>query len=245
MKNIKLTLSYEGTNYLGYQYTKEGPTVEKYLKEVLEKILQQKVRLQAASRTDAGVHAEGQVVNFYLQKERCLDQLLKSLNQLLPKDIRIFSIEKVPFSFHPTLDAIQKEYHYCIDTSFVQLPFNRFFSWHYFTPLDLEKMKIAATYFLGNHNFDSFRNESYAKPKNTFCLLHRCDLIYEKKNIYFIICGNRFLYKMIRNLVGTLVFVGNGKLSLEEAKELLLKKTRSLVGITAPAHGLILKKIFY
>ena len=245
MENIKLILSYEGTHYLGYQHTKEGPSIEGYLKEILEKILQQKIQLQVASRTDAGVHAKGQVANFFLKPPRCLKQLLKSLNQLLPKDIRICSLEKVPSSFHATLDAKQKEYHYCIDTSSIQLPFNRFFSWHYPFPLNLEKMKTAAAYFLGNHDFCSFYNEPRSQLKKTFCTLYKCDLIYEKNYIYFIICGNRFLYKMVRTLVGTLIFVGSEKLSLEEAQALLAKKDRSLAGITAPAHGLTLKKVFY
>jgi len=243
--NIKLTLSYDGTAYLGWQASNVGSSIEAMLQKTLEKILQQKVVLQAASRTDAGVHAEEQVVNFFLEKERNLEQLHKSLNQLLPKDIRVTAIEVAKDDFHPTLDAKGKEYHYRLSRSRVQLPFTRLFSWHYPFPLDLEKMETAAQFFIGEHDFQAFGNTADPKPKDTIRTLYRLDIVSENEDLRFEIHGNHFLYKMVRNLVGTLVYVGIGKLSLQEAEKLIASKDRTLAGMTAPAHGLILKKVFY
>lgn len=244
-KNIKLILSYDGSAYLGWQASNVGVSIEGTLKEVLEKILQQEVQLQAASRTDAGVHAEAQVVNFFLEKPRNLEHLHKSLNQLLPKDIRVAIIEEAPDDFHPTLKSKGKEYHYRLTRSHVQLPFDRLFAWHYPFSLDLAKMETATKFFIGKHDFQAFGNAADPKPKDTIRTLYRLDIISSEEELRFEIHGNNFLYKMVRNLVGTLVYIGAGKLSLEEAEKLIASKDRTLAGMTAPAHGLLLKKVFY
>ncbi|WP_420422240.1 tRNA pseudouridine(38-40) synthase TruA [Simkania sp.] len=244
-KNIKLIISYDGSAYLGWQASNVGVSIEGTLKEVLEKILQQDVNLQAASRTDAGVHAEAQVVNFFLEKPRNLEQLHKSLNQLLPKDIRIAAIEEAAEDFHPTLETKGKEYHYRLTRSHVQLPFDRLFAWHYPLPLDLKKMEAATQFFIGEHDFQVFGNTADPKPKDTIRTLYRLDLISSEDELRFEIHGNNFLYKMARNIVGTLVYIGAGKLSLEDAEKLIATKDRTLAGMTAPAHGLLLKKVFY
>lgn len=243
--NIVLTLSYDGTAYFGFQVAKSFATVEASLQEVLEKILQKKVSLQAASRTDAGVHAEEQIVNFFLDSPRNLEQFHKSINQLLPKDIRVAKIHLAKDDFHPSLDAIGKEYHYRLTTASVQFPFDRLFAWHYSFPLDLKMMEQAAEFFIGKHDFKAFENISASKSKETTCTLHRISIIKKEGEIRFEIQGDRFLYKMVRNLVGTLVHVGVGKLSLKQAKELITSKDRTLGGMTAPAHGLLLKRVFY
>ncbi|MCB1068501.1 MAG: tRNA pseudouridine(38-40) synthase TruA [Simkania sp.] len=244
-KNIKLILSYDGSAYLGWQASNVGVSIESILKEVLEKILQQEVQLQAASRTDAGVHAEAQVVNFFLEKPRNLEHLHKSLNQLLPKDIRVAIVEEAPDDFHPTLKSKGKEYHYRLTRSHVQLPFDRLFAWHYPFSLDLAKMETATKFFIGKHDFQAFGNAADPKPKDTIRTLYRLDIISSEEELRFEIHGNNFLYKMVRNLVGTLVYIGAGKLSLEEAEKLIASKDRTLAGMTAPAHGLLLKKVFY
>lgn len=243
--NIKLTLSYDGTLYLGWQASNDGATIEATLRQILEKILQQPVSLQAASRTDAGVHAEGQVVNFFLEKERDLKQLYKSLNQLLPKDIRVTSIEVAENQFHSTLDAKGKEYHYKLTHSHVQLPFERHFAWHYPFPLNLKKMRLSTKFFIGKHDFCAFGNRTDPKPKGTIRTLYYLDFTSNEREICFKVHGNHFLYKMVRNLVGTLVAIGAEKLSLQEAEKLIANKDRTLAGITAPAHGLLLKKVYY
>jgi tRNA pseudouridine38-40 synthase len=148
-KNLKLLLSYDGTSYLGWQKTAMGPSIEEELEKALSQILQHPVALQAASRTDAGVHAEGQVVNFFTEKEI----LQKSINGVLPKDISVLKLEEAHEAFHPTIDCRGKEYHYFVCTGNTQLPFHRRFSWHFNFPLEVEKMKKAAALLVGKHDF--------------------------------------------------------------------------------------------
>lgn len=241
--NIKMILSYDGTDFLGWQESIDGKTIEASLRKTLETIYQHPIRLQAASRTDRGVHAEKQVVNFITEKTIDLNRLQISLNQLLPAAIRILKIEEVSNTFHPTLDAIRKEYHYLICTGPVQSPFHRHFSWHLLSPLDLDLMRKGATLLTGTHDFKAFANKG--EPKKTVCTLTRLEIIQNGFHLRCEIEGNRFLYKMVRNLVGTLVYLGSGKLSLDGVKALLTNKDRTLAGITAPAHGLTLKEIYY
>src|SRR3569832_1557498 len=156
MKNIKLVLAYDGTAYLGWQKTEMGPSIEEELLKVLEQILQHPVKLQAASRTDAGVHAEGQVVNFFTEKNT--DRLLRGCNGLLPEDIRVLKVEEMPDRFHPTLGATGKEYHYSVCLGPTQLPFQRKFSWHFVKPVDVQKMREAAQFLIGRHDFSALTN---------------------------------------------------------------------------------------
>ena len=247
--NIKLTLSYDGTSYFGWQASGKLPSIEKTLQTILEKILQSETPLKAASRTDAGVHAEGQIVNFFLRKAWDLKKLHKSLNQLLPKEIRITALEAALDDFDPTLDAQSKEYHYYLSTAKIQLPFERLFCWHTPFHLNIKKMKAACPFFVGEHDFQAFSNAPLKRGKKTLCNLYRLDLALEKRKegnrLRFEIHGNRFLYKMVRNLVGTLVSIGAGTVPLEDAERLIQKKERRLAGVTAPPHGLLLKKVFY
>lgn len=243
MKNLKLTIAYEGTSYLGWQKTKEGPSIEETLGQVLEKILQHPVKLQAASRTDAGVHAEGQVVNFFSEKDLCLDRLKMSCNALLPGDIRVLQLEEAPLSFHPTLNAKGKEYHYHVCLGHVQLPFERNFSWHFVKDVDIDLMRQGAFHFIGRHDFSALTNE---RQKNNVRELYLIEIDKTTDDrVRFRITGNHFLYKMVRNIVGTLLYVGCGMLSFDELPLLLKKGDRKAAGMTAPAHGLSLKRVFY
>ncbi len=243
MKNIKLIIAYEGTAYSGWQKTETGPSIEGELQKVLEQVLQHPVKLQAASRTDSGVHAEGQVVNFFTGKEVILDRLGKSCNGLLPGDIRVVEIEEMPKSFHPTLDAKNKEYHYSVCLGQAQLPFDRRFAWHFVKPVDVELMRQAAPFFIGTHDFSALTNE---RQDNNVREVYRIEIDEVGENkIRIRVAGNHFLYKMVRNIVGTLVYVGCGMLKLEDAELLLERGDRTAAGMTAPAHGLTLKKVNY
>ena len=141
MRNLKLTLSYEGTQYLGWQKTKMGPSIEETLEKALSQVLRHPVKLQAASRTDAGVHAAGQVINLFTSSPEDLFRLKKSFNGVLPRDISVLTLEEMPDAFHPTLDAQGKEYHYHICLGNVQLPFLRLVSWHFPYPLNIDEMQ--------------------------------------------------------------------------------------------------------
>lgn len=242
-QNIALKVVYDGTPFFGWQKNRAGPSIEETLQKVLEQILQERVTLQAASRTDRGVHAEGQWVNFCTEKA---PPSLQSLNALLPPTIRIASIHRMPLTFHPTLDAQKKEYHYRLCNGFVQLPQDRFFSWHLPHVLDIEKMQAASHYFIGEHDFSSFCNyQSHQTYKDKKRTIEKIELLSFQEHILFVIIGNLFLYKMVRNIVGTLVYVGRKKIAPEQIPQILTLHSRSAAGITAPAHGLTLKKIYY
>jgi tRNA pseudouridine38-40 synthase len=248
MPNIVLTVAYDGTNYLGWQKTSEGPSVEETLGYYLNQILQEPLQLQAASRTDAGVHADNQIVNFISHKDSInLDRLQLSLNQLLPPDIVVTAIQIAFDNFHPTLAAASKEYHYRIFTGTYQLPLTRFDSWHCYYPLNLEAMEKASTHFLGSHDFSAFcnvlKNREYEHLNRT---IQSLEIIKESDQmVRIVIKGNNFLYKMVRNIVGTLIFVGRGKILPEQVPLILASGDRTQAGMTAPAHGLRLYKVYY
>lgn len=250
MPNIRLTIAYDGTRYLGWQKTASGPSIEESLENACKVILGCDTRLQAASRTDAGVHAAGQIVNFLCNREvdaSLLNRWRASLNGLLPRDISVLNVEHTYDSFHPTLDAKGKEYHYHLCSDHIQLPHHRLYSWHYFSELDLDAMKRSAKYLIGEKDFTSFCNEKKNCDYKDY--VRRVDEITieesPEKRLKFIIRGNNFLYKMVRNIVGTLVYIGSGKLAEEELPAILESGDRKRAGITAPNHGLCLQKVFY
>ncbi len=244
--NIKLVIAYSGTSYLGWQKTKMGPSVEEVLQRALSKILQQEIQLQAASRTDARVHAHAQVVNFFSLKAVDLNRLKFSLNCLLPQDIAILEAKEMPFDFHPTLDAAQKEYEYQICNSAIQAPFHRWTSWHFPYPLDLKQMRQAAQSLIGHHDFSSFCNERKEWDRSPICHLQNIEItLLPMQRLSIELLGDHFLFRMARNLVGTLLYIGCGKLRPEQIPSILESKDRTCAGMTAPAHGLTLKQVIY
>lgn len=249
--NIKCTIAYRGTRYLGWQKTQGGPSIEECLEKALKQLLQHPIVLQAASRTDRGVHAEAQVVNFFTTSESVgrlgsLQKLEKALRATLPPDISLIQLKEVEGSFHPTLDCIAKEYHYHICNSSFQLPFYRAVSWHVRTPLDMDVMQKAAAYLVGYQNYSSFSNKKISNEEEAHKRVMRISIypLFEKR-LRIELEGESFLYKMARNLVGTLVYMGCGKMALEDLPLIFAARDRRLAGITAPAHGLTLKKISY
>jgi tRNA pseudouridine38-40 synthase len=248
MNNIKMTIAYDGGPFHGWQKTKEGPSIEEALQTTLEQILQEPIVLQAASRTDAGVHAEEQIVNFLTSKKDLnLKSLSISLNSLLPAAIAVLKVEQVPQEFHPTLNCKGKEYHYWICYSSAQMPKNRFYSWHYHHPLDISNMRLAASFFIGKHNFQAFcnglKNTTYENYEREISALEILE--WPCQRLQIIVKGNNFLFRMVRNIVGTLVYVGRKKIAPEGLPTLIKILDRTLVGPTAPPHGLTLFKIFY
>lgn len=242
-KNIRMTVAYDGTCYLGWQKTPTGPSVEDALQKALEKILQHEVHLQAASRTDAGVHAEGQEVNFFTHKNIDPGKLQIGINSLIPKDIVVLNIQEASSDFHPTLNCVEKEYRYSICLGRSQLPQYRLYSWHIHHPLEFYLMKTAASCLVGEHDFSAFTNVKKNETYTDYLRKVECiDLVInDKSNRFFItIRGNRFLYKMVRNIVGTLVYVGLRKIEAGDIGRILESRKRPLTGVTAPAHGLSL-----
>ncbi len=245
-RNIVLCIAYDGSQYLGWQKTKEGPSIEGALQLALETILQHTISLQAASRTDRGVHATGQVVNFFTPNTINTANLQKRLNQLLPDDIVVRDIYHAADDFHPTLHATKKEYHYHIASGLLMLPHLRHTHWHV-PSVALDTMERACSAFVGTHDFKAFCN-------------HRKDLCYEStiRTLFAVkleeqphstcritLFGDHFLYKMARNIVGTLVDIGKGNITIDEIKSIFASSSRPCAGVTAPAHGLVLHKVFY
>lgn len=240
---FKLQLAYDGTGYIGWQENGMGPSIEGALSQVLKKLCKGPFTLEAASRTDAGVHATGQIVSLACDSLRCCKERLQiSLNQLLPAPIRLVAVEEVEERFHPSLDAIGKEYHYSLSLGPYQLPHERFTAWHCRAPLNFDAMEKAAAELIGERDFAPFCNEGH-NHKTTVRHLKRVELIQlGSRGLRIELEADRFLFRMARNLVGTLVWIGRGRLTIEEVVN---ARRRQETGPTAPAHGLTLVRIDY
>lgn len=224
-------IAYDGTRFFGWQKTESGPSVQEELEKAIFQLTGEAVCPEAASRTDRGVHAEGQVVWFSIEKSFEPSRLLRALNAVLPHDIRVKKL------FFGDVEISGKEYHYKICLGDVQLPMKRLYSWHFHHPLDKDKIKEAAKALIGTHDFTALANEP---EKNPICTVE--SIIFDE---FFRIRGDRFLYKMVRNLVGTLLYIGCGKLPPDSIPAILASKDRKQAGMTAPAHGLYLHQVFY
>jgi len=223
------------------------PTIESALEKAIAQVLNEKPKLQAASRTDAGVHAQGQIVNFFSETKLPLEGIKMRLNRALPACIAILEIRQAPLTFHPTLDCALKEYHYFVCNTHVQMPEHRLTSWHFPYALDFDLMEQAIPILTGNLNFQAFcnvrKNHTYADYTREVTAIEIVKL--GKNRLCFKIKGNKFLYKMVRNLVGTLLYVGCGKITLRALENGLASKKRTQIGVTAKAHGLTLAHITY
>lgn len=247
MYAYKLILAYDGTHYSGWQIQPNAPSIQQTVQDALKIILRQSVILIGSGRTDAGVHASGQVAHFcYLEPLDC-NQLLISLNGLLPRDIRVKQIDFVPSDFHAQYHAIGKEYHYYLYLDRVMDPFKRLYCWHVHRTLDLDLLVRASSYLVGRHDFTSFANEAHAgsASRNPVRTLYRLDMHYIEGGIRLEFEGDGFLYKMVRNIVGTLVEIASGKRPLEDIHRLLQVKDRCQAGQAAPPQGLFLVRVDY
>ena len=245
MRRVKLTLAYDGTAYRGFQVQPNGPTVQSVTEAALSRILQEPVKLRAAGRTDAGVHAREQVADFADLGLRPLETILRGGNAMLPPDIRILSAAEVPLSFDARRHAKEKEYRYFLFLHPVASPFFSRYAWHIEKPLDLGAIRDGLAHAVGEHDFTSFRGQG-CTARTTVRTVFRAELTEELPAIFSIaIIGNGFLRHMVRNIVGTLVDVGKGKYPPDRVRELLSLRDRSEAGPTAPAHGLFLWKVEY
>ena len=244
MTLYRVTLAYDGTDYLGWQVQPQGVTIQSRLQEALTHIAGETVSVVGAGRTDAGVHAQGQVAHFDLPTAVPPSGLLKGLNSILPEDIRILEVASAPDDFHARYQARSKTYRYYLDRAPVASPFRCRYTLHHPYPLDVEAMSQAAARLVGRHDFSSFRASSCeAKTSERDCHVSRFteqggELVYE-------VAANGFLHHMVRNLVGTLLEVGRGKLAPDDITRLLEARDRTLAGPTAPAKGLHLIRVDY
>ena len=244
MRNIKLTIEYEGTAYLGWQRQPQGMTVQQALEESLERILGRMPEVIGASRTDAGVHARGQVANFKTDSEVPAERIQSALNALLPRDISILSAEEVPEDFHARFSARSKLYHYTIWNQRVRPVLERRFCWHMRWPVELAALREASQCLIGKRDFAAFQSAN-AQSETTVRTIERAEWQLDAPRLTFAVEANGFLYNMVRALVGTLVDVGRGKMTPEEFRAVLESGQRARAGRTAPARGLCLMRIRY
>lgn len=244
MKRIKLTIAYDGTNYCGWQIQSNGITVEEVLNKALQKLTGEPIQVIGASRTDSGVHALGNVAVFDSETTIPPERIMMALNQRLPEDIVITRSEEVAPDFHPRYCDCTKTYEYHIINTRIPEPTKRLTNYFVSYELNLDHMREAASYLIGEHDFVSFCNVR-TDVENTVRTITALDILQNGNEITIRITGNGFLYNMVRIIVGTLIRVGRGFYGPEKVKEILEAKDRKAAGVTAPAHGLVLKEIHY
>jgi tRNA pseudouridine38-40 synthase len=245
---FKLVIAYDGTAYQGWQAQKTGTGVQQIVEAALAKLFSSAPRLHSSSRTDTGVHALGIVAHFEIPRTQLkmpVRRLALAINAWLPQDVRIFSAAPARENFHARFNATGKQYRYFIWNYPAMNPLLQNRAWHFAVKLDLAKMRAAAKLFLGKHDFKSFAGTRNYEMESNVRTLTRCDIKKSGAQITFIIEGDGFLYKMCRGIVGTLVQVGQGKIAVAEIKKILASRDRCVAGMTAPAHGLVLWKVFY
>ena len=257
MHNIKLTLAYDGTDFSGWQMQPGQPTIQGTLTDVLEKLTQHRLVIQAAGRTDAGVHAMGQVANFKTHSELSAGEFQRALNALLPHSIRVVAAEEVGPDFHARWDALAKTYRYRIFRGRVVPPFLWRYVQHDPYPLDYVSMAEAARRFEGEHDFTSFAastgSEIGDRERTMTRLVYRSEILRvadeegatSAEEWIYVVRGKSFLRYMVRKIMGTLIDVGRGKLRPEDIRKLFEMRDRSKSGPTMPPHGLYLAAVEY
>ena len=238
-------LEYDGSEFLGWQIQRQEPTVQGTLERAISKVADQPIRVTACGRTDAGVHALGQVAHFDSTSERSERSWLLGVNSHLPQGASLLWIRPVDDQFHARFSATERVYWYLIWNTPVRSPFYQRYAWHIIQPLDVAAMKDAALCLVGTHDFTSFQG-SDKEEVNPVREVKSTRLRKTRRNvILFEIHANSFLKHMVRNIIGTLADVDRGKLTKEEFQKILAGRDRCLAGITAPAQGLFLKQVLY
>lgn len=244
MKRVKLIVAYDGTNYQGWQIQKNGETIEAVLDRALANLTGEEIHVSGASRTDAGVHAMGNVAVFDTSVRMPAEKFVYALNQRLPEDIRVQDSCEVPMDFHPRYQDSVKTYEYRILNREFPLPACRLNTYFTYRPLDETRMQQAADYLVGEHDFQSFCAAG-AQVKTTVRTVYDVKVVRNGELLTIRITGNGFLYNMVRIIAGTLMKIGEGEWEPEYIKEILAAKDRKKAGPTAPAKGLTLMEISY
>jgi len=245
---FKLTIAYDGAAYQGWQVQKIGTGVQEKVEAACGKLFPSVKRIHSSSRTDTGVHALGMVAHVEISRAEFkmpAARLALALNAFLPDDIRVLAASRCPAKFHARFDATGKQYRYFVWNHHAMNPLLQGRAWHFPVKLDLVKMRMAAKLFLGKHDFKSFAGTRSYEMKSNVRTLTRCDINKSGAKLTFIIEGDGFLYKMCRGIVGTLVQVGQGKIPMAKVENILAHRDRAAAGMTAPAHGLVLWRVFY
>lgn len=244
MKNIKLTLEYDGTSYYGWQKQNGMKTIQGELEEAIFNVTKEKCDLTGSSRTDAGVHAKGFIANFKTNSKVPPNKFREALNVKLPNDIVVVKSEEVEEGFHARYCAKGKTYEYFILNSDIPSALMRNIVYHYKYNLDVEAMKIAAKQFIGTHDFAAFKTQG-SSVKGTVRTIFNVSVEKNNEIIKISVKGDGFLYNMVRIIVGTLINVGRGKTDANDIINIISKKDRTLAGDCVPPNGLLLKEVYY
>ena len=245
MKNIKLVIEYDGTRYKGFQRLKNSDnTIQQKVEEVLSKMAGHHIEIIGSGRTDAGVHAYDQVVNFHIQTSLSPEEILDYCNQYLPEDIVVKEVAEVDERFHARYNVKSKKYIYRIWNGRIPTVFNRKYSYYIREDLDVEEMQKAAALLIGVHDFSAY-SAVKGKGKSTEREIYNIEISKKGPRIEIIYHGNGFLHKMVRIITGTLIQVGLKEKHPQEVKKILLSLDREKAGPTAPAQGLTLMNVFY
>ena len=241
-RGYKLTIAYDGTGYGGWQLQPNVVTVQELVEKALAKIAGHAVRIHGSGRTDAGVHARAQVASATLATRLTTSVLRRALNANLPEDVRILRVQEVDAKFHARFSAKGKEYRYQIDGGAVADPFLRRYAWHRPRPLDVAAMRRAARWLKGRHDFTALSANTERLPVRT---ISKLAITKQGDLLTIAVAADGFLYKMVRSIVGALVKVGEGRMTVEELRAVVASKRRTALVETAPAHGLFLWRVRY
>ncbi|WP_373044038.1 tRNA pseudouridine(38-40) synthase TruA [Vulgatibacter sp.] len=244
MRTVKLTVEYDGTDFVGWQVQPNGRSVQQVIEQALETMLKERTPVVGAGRTDAGVHAAAQVCSLRTERTVPLKAFVMGLNSLLPPDVAVRAAEEMPEGFHARHSAGGKRYVYRISNRPTRSPLLRRTHWEVYRPLDVGAMREAARHFLGEHDFAAFRAAD-CPAKTTRRVMRRFDVEERDGSIAITVEATAFLKQMVRNLVGTLVEVGMGKRAPDSIRLLLLEGDRTKAGPTAPPQGLTMDEVFY
>lgn len=239
MKRVRLTVAYDGTNYHGWQVQNNGITIESELNRCLSALFGERIQVIGASRTDAGVHALGNVAVFDTESRMPAEKMSYALNQRLPEDIRIQRSEEVALTWHPRKCESRKTYEYRIYRGEFPMPVRRLYSYFTYHALNVDDVRRAARILEGEHDFRSFCRTG-SQAESTVRTIYSAEVEEQGEELVIRVCGNGFLYNMVRIIVGTLMEVGQGKRRPEDVAAVLRALDRSAAGPTAPAHGLTL-----
>lgn len=245
MRNIKLTIEYDGKRYLGWQRLGDSEkTIQGKIESVITQMTTEKIEIIGSGRTDAGTHALGQVANFKTNSEMSLNDMLSFFNRYLPSDIVVKKVEEMPERFHARYNVKGKQYSYYVWNNPIPTAFERYHSFYFPQKLDIAKMNEACEKLEGTHDFIGFSALKKSK-KSTTRTIDSITIEQEGKMLHFTFIGNGFLHKMVRILMGTILEIGAGKLPVTIIDEVLEQKVREAAGETAPAQGLFLDEVYY
>ena len=244
MRNIKLIIEYDGTNYCGWQRQNNVMTIQEKVERAIEEITGEKALITGSSRTDAGVHAKGYTGNFYTNSKIPVEKFTGAINSKLPRDIVILHSYEVPYEFHSRYNSTGKLYSYSIINRRQPVAVGRNYIYHHQKILDVEAMRLGALYFIGTHDFSAFKNLG-SSVKTSVRTISKLDIIKNGDQIKIYIAADGFLYNMVRIIVGALIRVGEETIKPNEINKIIESKQRAKAGKAVPPNGLCLEEVFY